>query len=92
MKVAAVMSDLMLFSRIESADTAAGARLGRVDTPTQLPAADAIHLVLVDWFVRRPDWPDALAACRGGHGRPVVSRGETTAVGVESPVRRVLTG
>ena len=37
MRVAAVMSDLMLFSRIDAAATAAGASLVRVDTPVQLP-------------------------------------------------------
>ena len=37
MRVGAVVSDLMLFSRIESAATAAGASLVRVDSPTELP-------------------------------------------------------
>jgi hypothetical protein len=61
MKVAAVMSDLMLFSRIESAAaTAAGASLVRVDSPTELP--EDLDLVLVDWSARQPDWADALSA------------------------------
>ena len=58
MRVAAVMSDLMLFSRIESAATAAGASLVRVDSPTDMP--DDLDLVLVDWSARQPDWADAL--------------------------------
>lgn len=62
MKVGAVMSDLMLFSRIESAATAAGASLIRVDSPADVP--DGLDLVLVDWTARRPNWADALAAWR----------------------------
>ena len=60
MRVAAVVADLMLFSRIEAAATAAGASLLRVDSPLDLPAEDPFDLVLVDWSARRPDWPDAL--------------------------------
>ena len=60
MRVAAVVSDLMLFSRIESAARVAGAELARVDSPADLPA-DA-DLVLVDWSAREPDWADALRA------------------------------
>ena len=59
MRVAAVMSDLMLFSRIESAASAANASLIRVDSPSDL--SDDLGLVLVDWSSRRPDWADALA-------------------------------
>lgn len=63
MKVAAVVSDLMLCSRIESAAAAAGAALLRLDSPFDL-LADA-NLVLVDWSVRKPDWADALRALDG---------------------------
>ena len=62
MKVAAVMSDLMLFSRIDSAANAAGASLVRVDSPGDLP--DDLGLVLVDWSARQPGWADALPAGR----------------------------
>ncbi len=48
----------MLFSRIESAATAAGASLVRVDSPAELPAE--LDLVLVDWSARRADWAAAL--------------------------------
>ena len=58
MRVAAVMSDLMLFSRIDAAATAAGVFLVRVDSPAQLPAE--LDLILVDWSARAPDWADAL--------------------------------
>ena len=58
MRVAAVMSDLMLYSRIDAAATDAGASLMRVDSPADLPAD--LDLVLVDWSSRAPDWADAL--------------------------------
>ncbi len=60
MRVAAVISDLMLYSRIDSAATAAGARLIRVDSPADLP--EDLDLILVDWSARQPDWTDALLA------------------------------
>jgi hypothetical protein len=58
MKVAAVVSDLMLYSRIESAARVAGIELARVDDPHHIPS-DA-ELVLVDWSERGPDWAEAL--------------------------------
>ncbi|MBA3740891.1 MAG: hypothetical protein H0W98_07095, partial [Chloroflexi bacterium] len=58
MKVGAVIGDLILFSRIESAATTAGASLVRVDSPAGLPGD--LDLVLVDWSARQPDWTDAL--------------------------------
>ena len=63
MRVGAVMSDLMLFSRIDSAASAAGASLVRVDSPADLPAD--LDLVLVDWSARDPDWADALRVSAG---------------------------
>ena len=60
MRVAAVVADLMLFSRIEAAASAAGARLVRVDSPAELSADEPLDLILVDWSARQPDWPDAL--------------------------------
>ena len=78
MWVAAVMSDLMLFSRIESAATAAGAYLSRLDAPTDLPAPHALDLVLVDWSARRADWADALAAWHGESDARVVLFGQHT--------------
>ncbi len=60
MKVAAVISDLMLYSRIEAAASAADASLVRVDSPSDLPAD--LDLILVDWSARQPDWADALRA------------------------------
>jgi hypothetical protein len=60
MTVAAVVGDLLLFSRIESAAAAAGASLVRVDTPAEVP--DDAGLVLVDWSARRDDWAAPLRA------------------------------
>jgi hypothetical protein len=60
MRVGAVISDLMLFSRIQSAASAAGATLLRVDAPADLPPD--LDLILVDWSARQPDWTDALRA------------------------------
>jgi hypothetical protein len=59
-RVAAVISDLMLFSRIDAAVTTAGASLVRVDEPAALPPAGAIDLVLVDWSARQAEWGTAL--------------------------------
>jgi hypothetical protein len=64
MRVAAVISDLMLYSRIESAARAAGASVLRVDRPADIPNAD-LDLVLVDWSAREPGWADALAGRSG---------------------------
>ena len=59
MKVAAVISDLMLYSRIDSAATEAGASLLRLDTPVDLPD-DELDLVLVDWSAREQEWAHQL--------------------------------
>jgi hypothetical protein len=59
-RVGAVVSDLMMFSRIDAAATAAGASLVRVDTPDLLP--ESLDLIVVDWSARRPDWGEALRA------------------------------
>jgi hypothetical protein len=74
MKVAAVVSDLMLYSRIESAARVSGASLLRVDTPVDLPAdaADVPQLVLVDWSARDPAWTDPLRALREAGSRVIL--------------------
>lgn len=54
MSVAAVLGDLILFSRIEDAGRRAGTTVTRVDAPSGVPA-DA-ELVLVDWSAREPGW------------------------------------
>ena len=64
MRVAAVMEDLLLYSRIESAARVSAVSLVRVNTPAALPAdaADLPDLVLVDWSAREPAWTDVLRA------------------------------
>ncbi|MGH2540301.1 MAG: hypothetical protein ACRDGK_07250 [Actinomycetota bacterium] len=59
--MAAVVSDLMLFSRIDGAAAAAHASLIRVDAPSELAPPTSIDLVLVDWSARRSDWDADLA-------------------------------
>jgi len=63
MRVGAVVTDLMLFSRIDAAASTAGAFLVRVDAPGQLP--EDLDLVLVDWSARQTDWTDALSTTGG---------------------------
>jgi hypothetical protein len=48
-RVIAVTTNLLLYSRIESAAAGAGAPIRRVDDPSELPPADDVDLVLVDW-------------------------------------------
>ena len=63
MRVAAVGSDLMLYSRIESAARVTGVDLRRVESPADVPAG--ADLVLVDWADRRPEWAESLRAMPG---------------------------
>lgn len=70
MRVGAVVDDLMLFSRIDAAASAAGATLRRVSAPTELP--DDLDLVLVDWSAREPAWTDALRARRDAGTRVIL--------------------
>lgn len=62
--MAAIISDLMLFSRIEAAAAVTGATLLRADAPFDLPTDQRADLVLVDWSARAPGWADALHAWR----------------------------
>jgi hypothetical protein len=77
-RVAAVVSDLMLWSRIESAVTASGGSLLRVDEPASLPSAAQLDLVLVDWSSRRPRWAADLLAWRGPSAGRLVLFGRHT--------------
>jgi len=70
MRVVAVVRDLMLFSRIESAARVSGASLARVDDPTSVPAG--ADLVLVDWVSREASWAPALHALREAGARVVL--------------------
>ena len=70
MKVAAVVVDLMLYSRIESAARVAGSVLARVDDPSAIPP-DA-ELVLVDWSARDVSWAAPLRAVREAGARVIL--------------------
>jgi hypothetical protein len=63
MKVSALVTDLMLYSRIESAARRADVELARVDVPDDIPP-DA-ELVLVDWSSRGSGWAEVLASAPG---------------------------
>ena len=64
MRVAAVVGDLMLYSRIEGAASVAGVELLRVDHPSAVPSDPAPDLVLVDWAGRGEGWAGALRTLR----------------------------
>jgi hypothetical protein len=57
-RVGAVVDDLILYSRIESAARASGASLVRASAPSELPSG--LDLVLVDWSARVAGWADEL--------------------------------
>lgn len=82
MRVAAVIIDLMLYSRIEAAAGAATASLVRVDSPADLP--DELDLILVDWSARQPDWADAL---RGRSAARVILFGQHTDLAAHADAR-----
>lgn len=85
MRVAAVMSDLMLFSRIDAAASVAGASLVRVDSPADLP--DDVDLILVDWSARAPDWADALSGWSARSGVRLILFGRHTDLEAHSAAR-----
>jgi len=70
-RIAAVVEDLLTYSRIDSMAAGAGATLVRVDEPSELPSPSDVELVVVDWGSRRPGWADQLATWRS---RPGVAR------------------
>jgi len=78
MRVAAVIGDLMLYSRIDAAAAAAGALLVRVDAPADLPGDEPFDLVLVDWSARGSDWADALTRWRDRSDARVILFGRHT--------------
>ena len=62
MTIAVISRDLMIATRIADAGHRAGVAVQRFDDPSQLPAASAVSLVLVDWDERHPDWGERLSA------------------------------
>ena len=66
MRVVAIVEDLILFSRVDAAAAAGNARLTRLDSPSELPPANDVDILLVDWSARGPEWADAIAEWRAG--------------------------
>jgi len=87
MRVAAVVGDLLLFSRIDAAASSAGASLERVDAPEELVAPHDVDLVLVDWSTRRDGWADALAGIRAGGRARIVLFGQHTDLDAHAAAR-----
>ncbi len=69
MRIAAVVADLLTFSRIESMASDTGASVLRVDAPAALPSPSEVDLVVVDWASRQADWPAELATWRRRPGQ-----------------------
>ena len=90
MRVGAVISDLMLFSRIDSVASTAGASLVRADSPADLPAD--LDLVLVDWSARRADWTDALKPWRDRADTTVIVFGPHTDLEAHAAARAARLG
>jgi hypothetical protein len=59
-----VSGDLLFASRLFDAAARAGVRVRRIDTPSELPPASSVRLVLVDWGERGSGWGEALSAWR----------------------------
>jgi hypothetical protein len=58
--------DLLFYVRIADAAGRARTSIQRVDAPDQLPPAEAVSLVIVDWADRTRDWGERLAGWRSG--------------------------
>lgn len=70
MKIAAVMDDLLLLSRIDAAASRGDASLVRVSSPESVPADS--DLVLVDWAQREPSWESELRRRRAAGTRVIL--------------------
>lgn len=62
MRAVLVGRDLMLASRVYAAAQAADVQIERLDSIEQLPAAETVDLVLVDWSERGENWGPLLRA------------------------------
>jgi hypothetical protein len=65
-RVVALVRDLITASKIESAVAGSGATLARIESPSQLPPATDVDILVVDWGDRQPEWSTAIAAWRNG--------------------------
>jgi hypothetical protein len=59
-----ISSELLLASRVMDAAARAGEDLLRIEDPAQLPPAESVRLLLVDWAARQPTWSDVLSRWR----------------------------
>lgn len=84
MRVAAVMDDLMLFSRIDAAAASAGVSLVRASSPADLPSD--LDLVLVDWSQMGSGWTQTLTRLRDA-GAHVVLFGRHTDIELHRAAR-----
>ncbi len=92
MRVAAITSDLMIYSRIDAAVSAARGSVRRLDTPAELRGRAAFDLVLVDWSARNDDWAAALAHLRAGGSAEVVLFGQHTDLDAHAAARAAKLG
>jgi hypothetical protein len=79
--------DLMMVSRAHAAAEAAGARLDRVTSPTDLPPPSEVDLLIVDWSERLDGWGDALNSWREGADVRVVVFGRHTDLDAHAEAR-----
>jgi hypothetical protein len=77
-RAAAVTSDLMIYSRIHAAASAAGGSVQRVDTPADLQGRAGFDLVLVDWSTRDDGWVSVLANLRAEGSARIILFGQHT--------------
>jgi hypothetical protein len=56
--------DLFTASRVFEAAARAGVEAQRVDDPADLPSADRVRLLLVDWGDRGSDWGEQISRWR----------------------------
>lgn len=90
MRVAVVVRDLFIGSRILDAAARAGVELVQVDSPADLPPADDLDLLLVDWSGRSPDWGDLLDAWAAAAPAPprIILFGQHTDVAAHADAKR----
>lgn len=66
MRIVVLSQDLILASRILGQASAAGHQAELATAASDLPLADSIDLLFVNWADRDESWADALAAWRDG--------------------------
>jgi len=63
-RVVLLARDLITASRIAETLARAAIDLRRVEDPVELPPAESVDLLLVDWGDRRPEWGSRLTSWR----------------------------